>query len=59
LPDSHVVTDQIVFGMPVVVVRANVVTVKDRLANTGLWRQIKGTAAGRALKSAALRVLSP
>ena len=59
LPDSHVVTDQTVFGMPVVVVRANVVTVKDRLANTGLWKQIKGTAAGQALKAAALRVLSP
>ena len=57
LPDGYVVADQIVFGLPVVVVRAKVVTVRDRVAANGLWKQIRGTAAGRALKAAALRVL--
>ena len=57
LPDSYVVTDQTAFGKPVVVVQAKVVRMTDRLASTALWRQIRGTSAGRALKSAALRVL--
>ena len=57
LPDRYVVTDQITFGMPVAVVRAKVVTLRTRVAATSLWKQIRGTAAGRALKAAALRVL--
>jgi Methyltransferase domain len=59
LPDRYVVADQTVFGMPVLVVRAKVVTLRTRVAATSLWKQIKGTTAGRALKAAALRVLPP
>ena len=59
LPDRYVVTDQTTFGMPVMVVRVKVVPLTTRLAATGLWKRIKGTAAGRVLKAAALRVLPP
>jgi Methyltransferase domain len=57
LPDGYVVKDQIAFEAPVIVVQAKVVRLTARLASTVLWKQIRGTAAGRALKAVALRVL--
>lgn len=57
LPNKFVVSDQSAFGRPVIVVQAKVVRLTDRLASTALWRRIRGTTAGRALKAATLRVL--
>jgi hypothetical protein len=58
LPDRYVTAEQTVFGTPVIVVRPKFVPLTTRLGSTRLWKAIKGTAAGRALKRAALRVLA-
>jgi hypothetical protein len=57
LPEKYVVKEQTAFDQPVVVVQAKVTRLTDRLASTALWRQIRRTPAGRALKAAALGVL--
>jgi len=57
LPDHYFVKDQTAFGSDVIVVRVRTVRLTDRLASTALWRRVRGTTAGRALKAAALRVL--
>lgn len=47
-----------VFGAPVVVVQPQSRTVMSRLANLRLWRAVRGSAAGRALRPLALRLLN-
>ncbi len=53
----HSCKRQIAFGSPVVVVQADVSTLVARLAKTGLWKRVRTTRAGRALKPIALRLL--
>jgi hypothetical protein len=57
LPDKYVVKDQTAFDRPVIVVQGRDARLTTRLASTALWRRIRGTPAGRALKAAALRVV--
>jgi len=57
VPEKYVVKEQTAFDQPVVVVQPKVARLTDRLASTGLWRRIRGTTAGRALKTTLLRVL--
>jgi hypothetical protein len=57
LPDNYVVKDQTAFDRPVIVVQGRDGRLTTRLASTALWRRIRGTPAGRALKAAALRVV--
>lgn len=58
LADTHTLDEQTVFGAPVIVLQSKNVSAARRLASTRLWRQVKGTGAGRLLRSVAMRVLA-